>query len=206
VELPIWGFIAVTLQLVATPGASTAVVLRNSLDGGTRAGLFTALGCNAGSVLYGVLTAFGFAAALQQWPSAWLVLRVAGIGYLAWLGLASLGRAMRGADGRTINAAPCERDAWHSLSSGFITNFFNPSLAAFYLVVIPQFIPRDAPFARSALILTTFHVAMAASWHSGWAVAGSTMARVLSSGRPRRALDAIAGIALVALALKVALD
>lgn len=204
-ELPIWGFIAVTLPLVATPGVSTAVVLRNSIDGGTRAGLFTALGCNAGSVVYGVLTAFGFAAALQQWPSAWLVLRFAGIGYLAWLGLTSLGRAARGADGQTINTAPSERDAWHSLSSGFITNFFNPSLAAFYLVVIPQFIPRDAPFARSALILTTFHVAMAASWHSGWAVAGSTMARVLSSGRPRRALDAIAGVALVALALKVAL-
>ena len=29
--IPVWGFIAVTVPLVLTPGASTAVVLRNSL-------------------------------------------------------------------------------------------------------------------------------------------------------------------------------
>lgn len=203
--LPIWGFLAVTVPLVATPGASTAVVLRNSIAGGTRAGLFTALGCNAGSVCYGLLTAFGFAVALQRWPSAWLVLRIAGVGYLAWLGLVSLLRAFRRRSDAAASAASPERDAWHSISSGFITNFFNPSLAAFYLVVVPQFIPRGAPFVRSALTLTAVHVSLAVSWHSTWAVAGSTMARVLSSGRPRRLLDGITGIALLGLALKIAL-
>jgi threonine/homoserine/homoserine lactone efflux protein len=202
--LPIWGFIAVTLPLVATPGASTAVVLRNSIAGGTRAGLFTALGCNTGSVCYGLLTAFGFAVALQRWPSVWLVLRFAGVGYLAWLGVVSLVRAVRPAPSSPGKDARAERDAWHSISSGFLTNFFNPSLAAFYLIVLPQFIPRGAPFARSAMTLTAIHVSMAVSWHSAWAVAGAAMARVLSSGRPRRALDAIAGFALLALALKVA--
>ena len=93
-------FFAVTVPLVATPGASTAVVLRNSIAGGTRAGLFTAVGCNTASVCYGLLTAFGFAAALQEWPSTWLVLRVAGVVYLAWLGFSSLARAIRGAGGR----------------------------------------------------------------------------------------------------------
>jgi threonine/homoserine/homoserine lactone efflux protein len=203
--LPIWEFLAVTVPLVATPGASTAVVLRNSIAGGTRAGLLTALGCNTGSVCYGLLTAFGFAVALQRWPSAWLVLRVAGVGYLAWLGLVSLLRAFTRKGETAMLVARPDRGSWHSTSSGFITNFFNPSLAAFYLVVVPQFIPRGAPFVRSALTLTAIHVSLAASWHSAWAVAGSTMARVLSSGRPRRLLDAITGIALLGLALKIAL-
>ena len=203
-RLPIWGFIAVTLPLVATPGASTAVVLRNSIAGGARAGLFTALGCNLGSICYGLLTAFGFAVALQRWPSAWLVLRVAGVSYLAWLGVVSLARAGRPDDVRGASAVGAERDAWHSASSGFLTNFFNPSLAAFYLIILPQFIPRGAPFASSALTLTAVHVSMAVTWHTAWALAGSAMARVLSSGRPRRALDAAAGGALLALAVKVA--
>ena len=95
-------------------------------------------------------------------------------------------------------------DPWHSASSGFLTNVLNPSLAAYYLVLIPQFIPRGAPFARQALTLTGIHVALAVTWHSAWAVAGSTMARVLSSGRPRRALDVITGIALLAIAPKAA--
>ena len=75
VEIPVWGFIAVTLPLVLTPGASTAVVLRNSLAGGMRAGVATAIGVNSGSICYGLLTAFGFALALQRWPAAWVALR-----------------------------------------------------------------------------------------------------------------------------------
>ncbi len=63
--IPMWAFLAVTVPLVLTPGASTAVVLRNSLAGGTRAGLETAVGANAGSLCYGLLCAFGFALALR---------------------------------------------------------------------------------------------------------------------------------------------
>ena len=203
--LPIWAFIAVALPLVATPGASTAVVLRNSIAGGTRAGLLTAVGCNAGNVCYGVLTAVGFAVALQRWPSVWMVLRVAGVAYLAWLGLRSLVRAARTEPLRGPASTRAVDEGWRSVSSGFLTNVLNPSLAAFYLIVVPQFIPRSAPFARSAITLTAVHVSMALSWHSTWALAGSTMARLLSSGWPRRALDVATGVALLALAVKVAL-
>ena len=37
-------FLSFTFVFVATPGATTAVVVRNTLDGGRRAGLFAALG------------------------------------------------------------------------------------------------------------------------------------------------------------------
>ena len=90
VPLNLWGFAAITVPLVATPGASTAVVLRNSLAGGVRSGVATAIGANTGSICYGLLTAFGVAVALQRWPMVWLVLRVGGTVYLAWLGLRSL--------------------------------------------------------------------------------------------------------------------
>ena len=63
--MPIWGYIGVTIPFVMTPGVSTALVLRNSMAGGVRAGLTTAVGINAGSIVYGLLTAFGFALALK---------------------------------------------------------------------------------------------------------------------------------------------
>jgi len=202
--LPIWAFVAVTLPLVASPGPSTAVVLRNSIAGGTRAGLLTALGCNTGSVCYGLLTAFGFAVALQRWPSAWTILRITGVGYLGWLGLRSLARAMQPNRDAVQTSTRVDRDAWHRVTSGFLTNFFNPSLAAFYLIVVPQFIPRGVPFARSAMTLTAIHVSMALSWHASWAFAGASLGRVLSSGAPRRAIETVTGIALIALAIKIA--
>ena len=197
----LWAFAAVTVPLVATPGASTALVLRNSLAGGVRSGVATAIGVNAGSVCYGLLTAFGLSAALHRWPAVWLVMRIAGAGYLAWLGLRSLARATTSiGTGKASTAAASGAPLFRQAREGFLTNALNPSIAAFYLLVIPQFIPSGAPFASSALKLTAVHVGLAISWHLVWAAAGGTLAGVLGSSRPRRILEGVTGLALLALA------
>ena len=206
VPLNLWGFAAITVPLVATPGASTAVVLKNSLEGGFRSGAAAAAGANAGSVCYGLLTAFGVAVALQRWPTVWIVLRLAGTAYLAWLGVRALRLAAtyRGTD--IPGAEGTERPSRvRSLREGFMTNLLNPSLATFYLLIVPQFIPRGAPPVASALALTAFHVSLALTWHLTWAVAGGTLSATLSRTRPRRILEGISGLALVGLALKLAL-
>ena len=206
VVIPVWGFVAVTVPLVLTPGASTAVVLRNSLSGGVRAGLVTAVGVNAGSLWYGLLTAFGFALMLQRWPSAWTLLRAGGVVYLAWLGLQSLRRAASPPQAAALGSGPTVvRGDWMNLSEGFVTNALNPAIATFYLVLLPQFIPRGAPVAQSALLLTAIHIALAGSWHVAWAAAGATLARTLGAGRPRQILEALTGIALIALAIVIAM-
>jgi threonine/homoserine/homoserine lactone efflux protein len=204
--LNLWAFTAIAVPLVATPGASTAVVLRNALAGGTRAGIATAVGANAGSICYGLLTAFGVSVVLQRWPVAWLALRTGGAAYLAWLGLQSLRRARRyrqpdAAATETMPPPPLAR----SVREGFVTNVLNPSLAAFYLLILPEFIPRGAPFAASAMTLTAIHVGLAIAWHVAWAAAGGTLAGTLARTRPRRILEAVSGLALLALALKLAL-
>ena len=206
VPVNVWAFAAITVPLVATPGASTAVVLRNSIAGGVRSGVATAIGANAGSICYGLLTAFGLSAALQQWPWVWLALRLGGIGYLTWLGLRSVARAWsyrqpEKTEDVLFGRPPLARSA----GEGFVTNALNPSLATFYLLVIPQFVPREAPFVSSALLLTAIHVGLAITWHLSWAAAGGTLSETLARPRPRRILEAISGVALLALALKLAL-
>ena len=200
--LPIWAFVAVTVPLVLMPGASTAVVLRNSIAGGTRAGLLTALGINAGSVCYGLLTGFGFSVVVREWPSMWGALRAAGAAYLAWLGVQSLRDASQRRP-RAVAAAGDASRGGREIYEGFLTNALNPSIAAFYLLIVPQFIPRDAPRARSTRVLTAVHVGLAATWHIAWAAAGGSLAHALTGGRPRQALDLMAGLALLALAAMV---
>jgi threonine/homoserine/homoserine lactone efflux protein len=203
--IPVWGFIAVTLPLVLTPGASTAVVLRNSLAGGTRAGVATAIGANSGSICYGLLSAFGFALALQRWPSAWVALRVGGVVYMGWLGLQSIRRAFSATRQDAVRVGiATDRGVLRSLYEGFATNALNPAIATFYLVLLPQFIPRGAPVIASALLLTAIHVTLAATWHVTWAAAGGTLARTLAAPTPRRILEATTGVALLALAIKMA--
>jgi threonine/homoserine/homoserine lactone efflux protein len=203
--IPLWGYMAVTVPLVLTPGASTAVVLRNSLAGGTRAGVATAVGANSGSICYGLLSAFGLALALRRWPTAWVVLRGAGVLYMLWLGTQSLRRAFsatRQEVGVTRHLASA--GLWRSVSEGFATNALNPAIATFYLVLLPQFIPRGAPIITSALLLTAIHVTLAATWHVTWAAAGGTLSRVLAAPRARQLLEPATGLALIGLAMKMA--
>jgi threonine/homoserine/homoserine lactone efflux protein len=210
------------------------VVLRNSLAGGIRAGLTTTIGVNASSVCYGLLCAFGFALALQRWPGTWMILRSAGIAYLAWLGIQSLRHAFApplprgqsslrvgsewGQRGVRVESEPRQSKvkggadpsltpptAGRWLREGFLTNLMNPAMATFYLVVLPQFIPVGASIARTALLLTAVHVTLAASWHTVWAVAGGTLSALLTSGRPRQALDIFSGVAMILLAARLAL-
>jgi threonine/homoserine/homoserine lactone efflux protein len=125
---------------------------------------------------------------------------------LAWLGLRSLYRAgTYTQQGVTVSSASPSTPLSRSVREGFVTNMLNPSLATFYLLIVPQFIPRGAPFASSALSLTAIHVGLAVTWHLTWAAAGGTMAGTLARTRPRRVLEAISGIALLALALKLAI-
>ena len=200
--LPIWSYLAVTVPLVLTPGASTAIVLRNSLTGGVGGGIATAIGTNAGSLCYGLLSAFGLALALRRWPSAWEVLRIGGAAYLAWLGVRSIRRALQQEPTSTVKVVNGgSRGRVAQALEGFTVNALNPAIATFYLVILPQFIPPEAPAVRSALILTAVHVALAGSWHLTWAAAGGTLTRSLTHGVVRRALDAGTGVALLSLAI-----
>jgi len=208
VALNFWAFAAFTVPFVATPGISTVVVFRNSVAGGVRAGAATAVGVNAASVVYGLLTAFGLSIALHRWPAVWDVLRILGVAYLVWLGVRSLWHAAAGSAGSLAAAAASggaspARRLTVDAREGFVTNTLNPSIATFYLLVVPQFIPRDAPFAASALLLTAIHVTPAVSWHLTWAAAGGALAGALARPRPRRLLKAAAGAALLALAVKL---
>jgi threonine/homoserine/homoserine lactone efflux protein len=199
----LWPYLAVTVPIVLTPGASTAVVLRNSLHGGVRAGLHTALGANTGSICFGVLCAFGFALVLARWPGVWTIVRVVGCGYLIWLGVKSIWRAASPPPaGAAVESTPPPA-AHRSFREGFVTNISNPALATFYFILLPQFIPRGQPVVPAVLLLTAVHVSIAFSWHTVWAAAGGTLAHVLSAGPARRWLDLAAGIALVALGARL---
>lgn len=214
----VWPFIAVTLPLVLTPAVSTAVVLRAGVTRGTAAALVTAAGLNASSFAYGLMAALGLPAVARRWPIALVVLRYAGGTYLLWLGAASIVRGIsrfRGASAvsGTLPRAPDEPydDPPAGTSNaqlfveGFIANTLNPPIAAFYVLILPQFVPAGAAVVRSTLLLTVIHVSMAATWHVAWAVAGGALAARLSAGRPRASLEIATGVALSALAVALLL-
>src|SRR6185437_6984088 len=86
-------FLGISLFVIATPGPDTALTIRNTLLGGRRGGVFTALGVAAGQAIWALATSVGIVALLVASEPVFLAVKLAGAAYLVVLG----GQALWGA-------------------------------------------------------------------------------------------------------------
>ena len=200
-------FFSFTVILVITPGATTAVVVRNTLEGGRRAGYATALGAAAGSIVIAISCALGLSMLLAVWPGSRDAIRVAGAAFLAWLGSMSLYRAWTKPDGGIrlaldASAAPSRAHAGAYFADGLTVHLLSPVLISYYLSVVPSFIPANASRLYYSGLAAT-HVSLALLGHSMWATALDFMRRWFVQPGRRKLLQAGSGIALIALAIRI---
>jgi threonine/homoserine/homoserine lactone efflux protein len=200
-------FLTFTFVLVVTPGATTAVVVRNTLEGGRRAGYVTALGAAAGSVTIAISCALGLSLLLAVWPGALDAIRLGGAAFLTVLGSMSLYRAWSKPDGGIRlagdpNAAPPRSHAGAYFADGLTVHLLSPVLISYYLSVVPSFVPANASRLYFSGLAAT-HVGLAMLCHSMWATALDVMRRWLVQPWRRRLLQAASGLALIWLALRL---
>src|SRR5256885_13408230 len=88
-------FAGVAALINVTPGLDTLLVVRASAGQGRRFGVAAALGILSGCAVWSVATAAGLTALLTASHLAYDVLRIAGAGYLTWLGISALVRSRR---------------------------------------------------------------------------------------------------------------
>jgi RhtB (resistance to homoserine/threonine) family protein len=207
VDPQVLAFTLVAALMTISPGADTFLVVRNALRGGRLDGVMTTLGISSGLYFHALLSAIGVSALLAHSATAFLALKVAGAGYLAWLGIQSLRSAVRpaaGAEPRDVAAAHVPRS--RSFREGLLTNLLNPKVIVFYLALLPQFIsPGDAVLAKS-LLLAAIHCVLGIAWLGfvAWAVDRSR--HFFLRPRLRRWMDGLCGTVLVGLGLRLALE
>ena len=63
-------FFTFTFVLVVTPGSTTAVVVRNTLEGGRRAGYLTALGAALANTSIAIACGLGLSVLVSVWPGS----------------------------------------------------------------------------------------------------------------------------------------
>jgi threonine/homoserine/homoserine lactone efflux protein len=207
VTLSYLGYLAFTAVLVATPGATTAVVVRNTLAGGRRAGLAAALGAALANSTHAAAAGLGLAVLVTRWPDGLAAIRLVGALYLAWLGARSLARAvgygrsdlMVSGDSDVASRAVDHRP---SFREGLAVNLLNPAIITFYLVAVPTFMPAGA--ARGYyLLLAGSHVLMAFGVHAVWVTGFDRLRETFAPPIARRWLEGVTGAALVALAVVI---
>ena len=192
------GFLLVAAVVICTPGQDTALTIRNALAGGRRSGLGTALGVALGQAVWTVAAAAGLVAVLRASQPAFTALRLAGAAYLVYLGLQSLVAALRRRDPHQVPVARTTPGG--SLGQGLVSNLANPKMVVFFTSLLPQFGDAFATLLTLGLLFSL----LTGVWLAGYAVGAARARRLLARERIRRAFEAVTGVVLVALGLRVA--
>lgn len=142
-------FLTATLALNLTPGPDMLYVIARSAAEGRKAGIVSALGIAAGTIVHTAAVALGVVSLLAAVPVAFLIVKYAGAAYLIYLGV----RALRSSS--AITAPVIERARLSGIfRQGVITNVLNPKVALFFLAFLPQFVdPAKGPVALQIILL-----------------------------------------------------
>lgn len=215
-------FFGVAVLLALTPGPDNLFVLLQSAQRGWRAGMAVVLGLCMGLVVHTAAVALGLAALFAASPTAFTVLKFCGAAYLAWLAWQALrapagaaqdsadaGDAARGGQGPA--AAPqAELAAVPGLvrmvGRGMLMNLTNPKVLIFFLAFLPQFTDpaRGSVAAQTMVLGLVFMLATLLMFGAIACFSGAFGALLQRSARARTALNRIAGLVFLGLAVRLA--
>src|SRR5207302_7255509 len=125
-----------SLLLNLAPGPDMMYVLGRSMGQGRRAGIVSSLGIFVGCLVHLVAAALGLAALLRSSPLLFHLVRLAGAGYLIYLGINLILHARNALVGVQV-----QQDSLRGIFlQGVITNILNPKVAIFFVAFLPQFV------------------------------------------------------------------
>jgi len=201
-------FALVVGVLTVTPGLDTALVLRSAAVGSRRRAFGVIAGIQCGTLVWGFLAAVGVGAVLLASAQLYEVIRLIGAVYLVWIGARMLWSALRGTGGTTSDGGTSLADAsfFHGWRQGALTNLLNPKMGAFYVALLPQFIPAGAPLVSWGLALTGVHILLGTTWLTVLTLVAQRFKTWLTRRRVARSIDAVAGTAIVGFGVSIAVE
>jgi threonine/homoserine/homoserine lactone efflux protein len=184
------------LLAVASPGPDFAVVIRESVSHGRRAGLFTALGVGSGIFLHVAYSLLGIGLVVAQSELLFALLKWLAAAYLLYVGTRlllaaakhSLGSASGDAERGTASSTP-HGAYWQ----GFVTHISNPKAVIFWSAILPPFLAVDRPVAPQIVVLGLTGIALDAATLAAYGLFAAAARRTLAGPRLHRPLDGLAG-------------
>ena len=162
-----------------SPGPSFVMVARTAVATARANGLAAALGMGIGGAMFAIAALLGLQAVMASVPWLYLVLKIVGGSYLAYLGY----RIWKGARAPLALAADGTQATrptlMRSFSLGLGTQLSNPKTAIVYGSIFASLLPREVP-AGLVVALPAVVFVIEAGWYS-------VVALMLSAASPRDA-------------------
>jgi threonine/homoserine/homoserine lactone efflux protein len=198
-------FVLATLLLVMVPGQGVAMVLRQSILGGSKAAFLSAIGNCVGILTWAIASAIGLSAIFAQSQTAYSILKWVGVTYLVFVSLQTL-FALRHEFGKFDLESKSEVTDWASFRLGLITNLTNVKAAVYAVAFLPAFVPSNFSLAWGIFIFGSIWAIVSITWNIFliWTVKRSSV--YIQKPIVRRTLTAISAIGIMGLAVGLALS
>lgn len=184
---------------VMSPGPDLAVVTRQTLAHGRRAGVVTALGIACGISFHVAYGMFGLGWAIERFPALLAVLQAVGGGLLLWIGWGAL-RAQPLADPGAAAALDGKRAAAGDFAIGLATNLLNVKAMLFFVALCSAVITGTTT-AAVKLALSGWMIVTTGAWFSAvaWTLGHAEVRRRLLGSA--HWIDRVMGVLLIGLAI-----
>lgn len=136
------------VALTLTPGPDMSFFLGKAVTSGRAAGTAAMLGAATGLLVHTLAVALGLSALLAASATAFLVLKIAGAAYLAWLAF----EAVRHGSGLDLQRAAGPERLSRIYLKGLGINLLNPKIIMFFVTFLPQFVSPGDPYAPAKLV------------------------------------------------------
>ena len=195
-------FALATAVLILMPGPVVTLVIANSIAHGSRTGLATATGANAGTAVLIAAGAIGLTAMLALLSEIFVWVRWAGVAYLVWLGLRHWRAMIARVRDEEIATAPAARGVFWQ---GAVIGLTNPKTILFYIAFFPQFLDPSLAAGPQLAIMSLAFLAIALVLDSGYALLAGRIRPWLVDARRHRIRHGITGTLLIGTAVGLAL-
>jgi threonine/homoserine/homoserine lactone efflux protein len=193
----LWQFALVAALLTITPGMDSALVLHAAVRQGRAAAFSAGGGICLGALVWGIAAALGLSALFAVSAVAFVVLKVAGAGYLIFLGARMLWAAFRpGAVALEAASLPAP-GIRAAATKGLLTTLLNPKVAVFYIAVLPAFLPAGVSAGLFGAALASIHALESAAWFTALILGAQALRRWMARPSTQRGIDIVTGSAFV---------
>lgn len=148
----VWiAFVAACAVLTLIPGPCVLLLIGQSLSRGLRAAFSSIIGVLIGDILLIILSLLGVGAILATSAALFLLVKWAGVFYMAYLGIYQIIDARRDAKPASKEKHPAFM--FGSLRAGFLSAVLNPKGLMFYLAFLSQFMNPNGSMVLQISIL-----------------------------------------------------
>ena len=148
-ELSVWlALVALFLAGGLTPGPAVMLVTSSSLRYGFAPSMLAAVGVSSANLFWIALAASGAAALAGAYPTAFLFLKLGGVGFILWLAWTMA----RSRDAIVVRTGSVPR-ASVLYGKGLVLQLANPNALVFFGGLLPAYIDPERPLIEQASIM-----------------------------------------------------